>query len=182
MFKNKWVRYSLVGLLAVLVLLWVAGFVVLKERNPAARNTQPILSAKSDEILKRACFDCHSNETRYPWYANVPPISFGVAMHIAEAREELNFSNWDTLPQGKRAHKLQHAWAEIKEGEMPLGSYIWLHPEAKLSQADKDQISQDIATVYGPQYLLPPKHGEQGEGGEHNEAGEHGDDHDGDKD
>ena len=88
-------------------------------------------------ILKNTCYDCHSNETVWPWYSQVAPASWLVAYDVGEAREEMNFSEWSSLPTQKQAKKLRKAAKKVEEGEMPLWYYLPAHPKAKLSEADK---------------------------------------------
>jgi hypothetical protein len=89
------------------------------------------------KVLKRACYDCHSNQTTWPWYSQIAPVSWLVARDVNEGRRHLNFSYWDSYEPAKRAKKLEHVESEVKEGEMPMAIYVPLHPEAKLSEADK---------------------------------------------
>lgn len=92
------------------------------------------------DILQRSCFDCHSNESRWPWYAYVAPVSWLVVHDVDEGRRELNFSHWGDMPQGKRDSKASSMIEEIEEGKMPLGPYLWMHGDAKLSPADVDVL------------------------------------------
>ncbi len=87
-------------------------------------------------LLRRACYDCHSNESRWPWYAHVAPVSWLIEHDVNEAREHVNFSTWDEYTPEQRAHKLEEVWEEVQEGEMPLWFYIPLHPQARLSVED----------------------------------------------
>jgi ABC-type nickel/cobalt efflux system permease component RcnA len=89
-----------------------------------------------DAILRRSCYDCHSNETVWPWYSNVAPMSWRVADHIHEGREHLNFSNWAAYPPRDAHHLLEETCEEVKERHMPLKDYLFLHPKARLSDAD----------------------------------------------
>ncbi|MFZ5439092.1 MAG: heme-binding domain-containing protein [Myxococcota bacterium] len=91
-------------------------------------------------VLRRACYDCHSNETKWPWYSNVAPISWLVVRDVNEGRKHLNFSEWQAYEPGRRAHKLEETEGEVAEGEMPMAIYVPLHPEAKLSEADKQLL------------------------------------------
>ncbi|MCK6695461.1 MAG: heme-binding domain-containing protein [Thermoanaerobaculia bacterium] len=91
-------------------------------------------------ILEAACYDCHSNETQYPWYSQVAPVSWWVADHINEGREALNFSTFGALNAEDRAEALEESAEKVQEGEMPLDSYTWMHPEAKLSAAQRDVL------------------------------------------
>ena len=93
-------------------------------------------------ILKNTCYDCHSNNTRYPWYNNIAPVSYWLADHVKQAKEELNFSGWENYSSKKKSHKLEEVVEVIEEGEMPLKEYTWTHAEAKLTDAQKEAIIQ----------------------------------------
>ena len=81
-------------------------------------------------ILKRACYDCHSHETVWPWYSKVAPVSWLVAWDVREGREELNFSTWNQYTGKKRDKKLKEIAEQVDEGEMPPWFYLPAHPEA----------------------------------------------------
>jgi len=87
-------------------------------------------------VLKRSCYDCHSSETRWPWYSAVVPMGWGVADHVNEGRSQLNLSEWGAYPPKKRIGILEKMCDEVREGKMPLGQYLWLHRDARLSEAD----------------------------------------------
>lgn len=106
--------------------------------------TQP--SSEVKEILKTACYDCHSANTEYPWYNNIAPVSYWLADHIEEGKEHLNFSDWENYDAKKKDHKLEEVIEEVKEGEMPLNEYTWTHADAKLSD---EQISALLAWADG---------------------------------
>ena len=91
-------------------------------------------------MLKETCYDCHSNETKYPWYSNIAPISWLVADHRNEARHHLNFSIWGDYSQKRKDHKLEECIEMVQEGEMPMDSYTWFHPEAKLTEDQKQYL------------------------------------------
>ena len=93
-------------------------------------------------ILKRACYDCHSHETVWPWYSKVAPISWLLAYDVHEGREELNFSNWGHYTEQKRSKKFKEIVEEIDEGEMPPWFYLPLHPEASLSTDEQQQLRE----------------------------------------
>ena len=88
-------------------------------------------------VLRRACYDCHSNETVWPWYSRVAPASWLVARDVNEGREALNYSTWTSYPAEERDEERAETWEEVEEGEMPLGVYLLMHREAKLSDADR---------------------------------------------
>jgi hypothetical protein len=91
-------------------------------------------------LLKTACYDCHSNNTVYPWYTNIQPVGWWLQNHIDGGKEHLNFSEFTAL-EGKRQYKnLNSVIHEIKEGSMPLNTYLWIHKDAKLSEADKNTL------------------------------------------
>lgn len=89
------------------------------------------------EILKKACYDCHSNETVYPKYAYVAPISWSIKHHINKGREHLNFSEWGTYNQDLKKSMLENSGKSIKGYVMPMPGYIAQHPEANLTKAER---------------------------------------------
>lgn len=91
-------------------------------------------------ILKRACYDCHSNNTIYPFYAYIQPIGWLLNSHIEEGKSQLNFSNFGSLPKRRQASKLKSIANQIKDGAMPLPAYAMLHKNAVLGKTDKDLI------------------------------------------
>jgi len=91
------------------------------------------------KIMHEACYDCHSNETKYPWYSDVAPISWWLNNHIHEGREELNFNYWQSFTPKRKQRKLNECLEMIQEREMPLPSYTWIHKEARLN-TDQRQI------------------------------------------
>lgn len=95
-------------------------------------------------ILERSCFDCHSSHTKFPWYSSVAPVSWFTKYHVKEGREHLNFSTWNSYSDEKKLKYLQKLPKAIKS-KMPLASYLIIHKEAKLSDADKKAIT-DWAT------------------------------------
>jgi len=109
--------------------------------NPARYSSQSIKSRlqvtpQVAAILDRSCNDCHSNETRWPWYSNVAPVSWFVIDHVDEGRQNLNFSEWSRYTQRDVDGMLKQICQEVKAGAMPLSSYTPLHPGSKLSAED----------------------------------------------
>lgn len=131
-------RWRRLGILALTALAAIQ-FVPVDRANPPITKTVPMNPAV-EPILRRACFDCHSHETRWPWYAWVAPVSWLIAHDVREAREELNFSTWDAYKPKKRSKLLDELIEELHEDEMPLWYYRPLHPEAALSNDDLDTI------------------------------------------
>jgi hypothetical protein len=91
-------------------------------------------------ILKRACFDCHSNHTSFPWYSSVAPVSWFTKMHVKEGREHMNFSTWASYDDEKKAKYLEKIPKAIKS-KMPMPSYLIMHDEAKLSDDDRKVLT-----------------------------------------
>lgn len=103
----------------------------LNETNPPA---------EVRELLKTSCYDCHSNNTVYPWYNNVAPVSYWLADHVKEGKGHLNFSAWNTYDAKRKDHKLEEVVETVEEGEMPLNEYTWTHEGARLTQAQREAI------------------------------------------
>lgn len=99
-------------------------------------NASPEISS----LIKTSCYDCHSNETTYPWYTNIAPVSWWIKHHINEGREELNFSEWSTFKEKRKNHKLEECVEMIEENEMPMSSYTLLHKNAALSEEQKQKL------------------------------------------
>lgn len=91
-------------------------------------------------MLKNACFDCHSNQTIYPWYAYVAPVSWLVVRDVRVGRKHLNFSDWKSLSKKDRLQALDDIAEVVEAGEMPMKIYPPLHPKARLSDADREKL------------------------------------------
>lgn len=91
--------------------------------------------------LEGACYDCHSNETRYPWYAQIQPVRWWMDRHVREGRKQLNFSEFGRLPTARAQSKLEDCIDEIGDGRMPLRSYTIVHPDARLSEKQIEEFS-----------------------------------------
>lgn len=92
------------------------------------------------QLLKISCYDCHSNDTNYPWYANIQPVAWWLNNHITEGKRELNFSEFATYSPKKQAHKLDEVAELVSGGDMPLSSYTVIHGDAKLNNDQKKQL------------------------------------------
>ena len=98
-------------------------------------------------ILKRSCYDCHSNHTVWPWYTNVAPVSWLVADDVRRGRAKMNLSEWGKLSASKQEKKLTEICDLVTEGEMPLKNYLLIHGDAKLSQQDKDVLCNWVKSL-----------------------------------
>ena len=90
--------------------------------------------------LQISCYDCHSNNTQYPWYNKVQPVAWFLEDHIKEGKAELNFNEWDSLSTRRKTSKLRSIIKQIENGEMPLDSYTFIHRDAKFSEAEAEEI------------------------------------------
>jgi hypothetical protein len=132
-------------LLAILIVLIVIQFV-----QPARNTSGQVLQTdivnmynvpqSTQAVFKKACYDCHSNNTRYPWYANVQPMGWLLARHVKEGKAELNFSEFGSYSSRRQANKLRAIENSVKDGTMPLSSYLLLHKDARLTETDKTEI------------------------------------------
>lgn len=89
--------------------------------------------AEVHATLQHSCYDCHSNKTNYPWYANIQPIGWWMQSHINDGKKHLNFSEYGTYPEKKAKHKFEEIEDAASNGWMPLGSYVWIHKDAQLT-------------------------------------------------
>lgn len=133
---SRWKRFA-IRLAAVLAIVFVAiQFIPVDRVNPPVEGdlqAPPEIAA----ILRRSCYDCHSNETNWPWYSRIAPVSWLTAKDVREGRKEMNFSTWNRLSGKKQSKALEECWEEIEDGEMPPWIYLTTHPEARLSSADR---------------------------------------------
>jgi hypothetical protein len=105
-------------------------------------------------ILKEACFDCHSNVTRYPWYSGITPVNYWMAGHVDHGKEEVNFSKWNEYPLKKKDHKMDEVIELVEIKEMPLSSYTWTHAEAKLTNEQINAVvswAKKVRDMYAQQ-------------------------------
>lgn len=119
---------------------------------PAARENPPSVEALAAPppiatILRRACYDCHSNETRWPWYSRVAPLSWIIARHVTAGRRQVNFSEWGTYYPRTRRRKLQWIGRAVRNSKMPPWSYRLTHPEARLSDDDRVALKQWVESA-----------------------------------
>ena len=109
-------------------------------------NTQENISA----LLQESCYDCHSNNTEYPWYNKVQPVAWFLEDHINEGKEELNFNEWDAYSNRRKNSKLKSIISQVKDDEMPLASYTLIHKDAKLSNSEKTLIIDYMKNLKEP--------------------------------
>lgn len=133
------------------ILLFLLGIFILLQLVPA--NKPEVIADNPNDLflnnnvpsnielmLRTSCYDCHSNETMYPWYAHVAPVSFLVSKDTREGRRELNFSEWEKLDAHEKEEMLEEIAEEVEEGEMPMKIYPVTHPKARLSDENREEI------------------------------------------
>ncbi len=128
----------------VFLFLLIQSFKIDKTTQPmdSSKDFTSVTAANSDiaNLLKTACYDCHSNQPTYPWYTNIAPVSWWVKNHIKEGSRHLNFSEWGTYSEKRKNHKLEECIEMVEEGEMPMSSYTIMHKEAKLTNGQRLQL------------------------------------------
>ena len=135
---HRGVRYLLLAAVALVLLQAARPPRNLGQRDgPEALGRHQKLPPPVADILGRACYDCHSDRTHYPWYANVQPMGWLIEKHVIDGKARLNFSRFGRIDARGRAHHFDEIVQEVERHEMPLASYTWLHPEAKLTPAEK---------------------------------------------
>jgi Haem-binding domain len=131
-------------LVAALVVFIGLQFVGPARTNPPVTPARTLhakapIPGEVHEILSRSCWNCHSNETQWPWYAYLAPISWNVIGHVNEGREHLNFSDWRKSPE-EGADLMDEVCTQVKKGKMPIRQYTWMHWRATLTPADVKRL------------------------------------------
>lgn len=106
-------------------------------------------SPQTRELAVRACYDCHSNETVWPWYANIAPVSWRLQNHVEEGREHLNFSDWNQSNDNQEGEELEEMGEVVLEGEMPTQDYLLLHAGARLTSAERQALADGLMRTAG---------------------------------
>ena len=130
-----------------IALILMALILIAIQFIPANKTNPPVtaeLNAPAEimSVFKKSCYDCHSNETEWPWYSFVAPVSWIVSGDVKDGRLHLNFSKWGNFSRKDIVKMKEEIWEEIERGKMPLGKYIFMHPEAELDQKEKDLIKE----------------------------------------
>ncbi|MET6996806.1 heme-binding domain-containing protein [Chitinophaga defluvii] len=138
-----------IGLLLLLVVFLLAQFFTPAKNNGQEGGSEDIthvyaVPADVQVMLKSACYDCHSNNTAYPWYTYVQPVGWMMAAHVKEGKATLNFDTYGTYTAKRQRNKLKSIREQIIKGKMPLKSYTLMHGYAKFTAAQKDRITKWI--------------------------------------
>ena len=131
---------SIAPLVAVAVIVAQVGSEHRAPVEPRNRGLRLSSNSEPPQVLVRACGNCHSNHTDWPWYSHVAPVSWWIARHVREGREKLDFSEWETYSTMQKRDKLESMCGLISIGRMPPRMYTAMHPEAKLSDENKKAV------------------------------------------
>lgn len=134
-------------ILLIIVFLGVAQFFKIDKVNEEVHSSHDFLSVVNPpktvaNLIKNQCYDCHSDETKYPWYSDYAPVSWWLKSNINGAREELNFSKWGLISEKQKTAKLQACYEALEEGEMPVALYILMHDEAQFSDEEALELKE----------------------------------------
>ena len=157
-------------IILIILAILVGGFLLIQLVPYGRNHTNPPVvsepnwdSPETRALAERACFDCHSNETVWPWYSNIAPVSWLVYHDTEEGRQYLNFSEWGSNREGEEGEEMVE---QIKKGDMPLPIYLPTHPEARLTPAEKTALINGLLATAG-----------EGETEDHEESREGEDEH-----
>ena len=129
-----------IAVLVFVVILLLAQAIRIDRSNPLVRSDLPAAHAVNP-ILRRACYNCHSNETIWPWYSGLAPASWLVGNDVKEGREHLNFSEWGAYSSERQHKNLMKVAEEIEEGAMPPWYYSMMHSDSRLTEAERNKIN-----------------------------------------
>lgn len=132
-------------LLFLLAALVIIQFIHPKKNKSEGNQPNAVASVYAiptdvNEILVKTCNDCHTNNTVYPWYSKIQPVDWWLDKHVKDGKRELNLDEYTHRPLRYQYHKMEEIAEQVKEGEMPLDSYTWMHKDAKLTEAEKNKL------------------------------------------
>ena len=129
----------------------LAAFIVIQFIHPAKNTSEGLqpntignnyaIPADVKSILGKACNDCHSNNTRYPWYAKIQPVDWWMNKHVVDGKKDLNFDEFTNRAPRYQYHKMEEVIEMVKEREMPLKSYTWTHKDARLNSNEREKLT-----------------------------------------
>lgn len=133
-------------IIVLVIIILIIQFIPVEKSNPPTVGEVSV-PPEVKNILQRSCYDCHSHQTVWPWYSRVAPISWMIAHDVKEGREHLNFSAWSNYNQRQLLKLYEEIQEVIEKNEMPLKSYLWLHPAARLTDEDKRMLKSWVSTT-----------------------------------
>ena len=132
-------RFIKVFLVLFFIALIAIQFIKVDRTNPPITG-EINAPEKVKVIFKEACWDCHSNETKWPWYSYIAPVSFFIESDVSEGRKHLNFSEWEKYNDRRKSRKKEEIWEQVNNGDMPMKTYTYLHPKSNLDYTQKSII------------------------------------------
>lgn len=136
----------------IVLFIVLAGIILMQSIQPEKNLSEEIqvddmfiflpVNKEVEGLLKNACYDCHSNHTRYPWYNRISPVSWYLNRHVQEGKKEMNFNEFGHLDKIKRVSVLNSICEVLEEGTMPLGSYTTIHKNAIIDSIEREKICQ----------------------------------------
>lgn len=140
---------KIVKIIAVVLLIAFIGIQFLPKQINKSETTSKAdflvvnkVPANIKNKLQTSCYDCHSNNTRYPWFNKIQPVAMFLENHVKDGKKELNFSEWDSLSVRRKKSKLRSIVNQIKDDEMPMNSYTIIHRDAKFTETEKQEMIQ----------------------------------------
>ena len=138
--------------LGILILLVLIQFIPVDTTNPTVDTQKDFITVTKApqevaQILKTSCYDCHANETAYPWYFKIAPVSWWLKNHINEGRRELNFSTWGDYTTKRKDKKMKECIEMVQEGEMPMWSYTLVHKDGVINEAQQKLLVDWFTTL-----------------------------------
>lgn len=145
LFRKILAKKKQIGII-LLLFFFIIQFIRPERNSVIANNGNDIshftsVSPEVKTILETSCYDCHSDHTNYPWYTNIQPVGWWLNDHVNEGKEEVNFSQFKKYRIKRQIRKFEEIADQLKEDEMPLNTYLWIHGNAKLSDVQKKELS-----------------------------------------
>lgn len=140
---TNWKRTLIIGAASALIVFGLIQLIPVSRTNPAVSNEPVWDSPQTRTLVENACFSCHSNETQWPWYSKIAPVSWLTAHDVTDGRERLNFSDWN-----QRHASAGEITEVVNEGEMPPWYYTLMHSEARLSDQQKAQLIDGLQATF----------------------------------
>ena len=143
--------FKRIAIVLLIVLVGIQFVPTMRNQSDTIPRTDFMLVNDVPETIQKklqvSCYDCHSNNTQYPWYNKVQPVTWFLEGHIKEGKAELNFNEWDSLSNRRKKSKLRSIIKQIESGEMPLDSYTLIHKDAKFSKEGTNEIINFITQL-----------------------------------
>ena len=143
---KRWLKITLIALAVIIV---VIQFIPVPHSNPPVKS-DIVAPPAVKTVLVKGCYDCHSNQTTWPWYVHVAPVSWLLWSDVGDGRQKMNFSEWGSYPPAQQAKLMRASWKEVSEGDMPPWYYRLMHAPSKLSAGDKAILQQWAQSVPAP--------------------------------